>query len=137
MGSSRGGACTKLSEHGLHSRFRVLTLGAGELATGVAHRLYRAGFTIIMTELSEPRAVRRTASFSECAFERTVSVEGVKATRVRSAEEALSTVAGRACQLPIPVIIDPDAATLAVVAPTVLIDGRMAERNLGDPRTHP
>ena len=37
----------------------VLIRGAGDLATGVAVRLYRCGFQVVMTELPQPLAVRR------------------------------------------------------------------------------
>ena len=41
----------------------ILIRGAGDLATGVALRLHRCGFSIIMTELPAPTAVRRTVAF--------------------------------------------------------------------------
>lgn len=46
----------------------LLIRGAGEMATGVAHRLFCAGFVhnIIMSEVSNPLAVRRAVSFCEC-----------------------------------------------------------------------
>ena len=37
----------------------VLIKGAGDLATGVAHRLYGVGVSVVMTELEAPTAVRR------------------------------------------------------------------------------
>lgn len=41
----------------------VLIKGAGDLATGTALRLYRAGFSVIMTDLEQPTAVRRSVAF--------------------------------------------------------------------------
>ena len=43
----------------------VLIKGAGDLASGVACRLYRSGFSVVMTDLPQPTAIRRTVSFSE------------------------------------------------------------------------
>ena len=44
----------------------VLIKGAGDLATGTAVRLYWAGIPVVMTEVAQPTAVRRTVAFSQC-----------------------------------------------------------------------
>ena len=121
----------------MSSRLTVVILGAGDLATGVAHRLYRAGFDLVLTELPEPRAVRRLVSFSECVFQGRCEVEGVKAVRVASAAEAAALLRSveRDADPPVPVVVDYDGRALAaireVLAPQVLVDARMAKRNLG------
>ena len=43
----------------------VLIKGAGDLAAGTAVRLYRAGIKVVMTEVAQPTAVRRTVAFSQ------------------------------------------------------------------------
>ena len=43
----------------------VIIRGAGDIATGIALRLHRAGFQIIMTDLPQPTSIRRTVCFSE------------------------------------------------------------------------
>ena len=43
----------------------ILIRGAGDIATGIALRLYRAGFQIVMTDLPQPTSIRRTVCFSE------------------------------------------------------------------------
>lgn len=111
---------------------RVLIRGAGDLATGVAHRLYRAGFEVYMTELPEPLAVRRTVAFAECVFRGRWCVEGVWAARVDTAEEALRLVGAEPGV--IPVIVDPEGRSRLVLEPAVLVDARMAKRNLGTTR---
>lgn len=111
---------------------RVLIRGAGDLATGAAHRLYLAGFQVVMTELPEPLAERRTAAFAECVFRGRWCVEGVWAARVDTAEEALSQMDAEPGV--IPVIVDPEGRSRRVLKPTVLVDARMAKRNLGTTR---
>ena len=37
----------------------VLIRGAGDIATGIALRLYRAGMQVVMTDLPRPTAIRR------------------------------------------------------------------------------
>ena len=41
----------------------VLIRGAGEMASGVAHRLHRSRFKICLLEIEHPLAVRREVSF--------------------------------------------------------------------------
>ena len=105
----------------------VAILGAGDLASGVAHRLRRAGFSVVMTELAEPRALRRAVSFASAVTEGQVTVEGVVARRARSAGGARRILAQGA----IPVMVDPEARLALSLRPEVLVDARMAKRNLG------
>ena len=42
---------------------RVLIKGAGDLASGIAVRLYHSGFQVIMTETGEPTTIRRYVRF--------------------------------------------------------------------------
>ena len=112
---------------------KVLVRGAGDLATGVGFRLYRAGFPVLMTELAEPRAVRRTVSFSECVFTGQCLVEGVKAIRAESVAEAESSLARGLAD--IAVIVDTEGRALAEAGAAVVVDARMAKRrNLGTTR---
>jgi xanthine dehydrogenase accessory factor len=105
----------------------VLIKGAGDLASGVAARLYRSGFPIAMTELAQPMMVRRTVSFGEAVYEGEFVVEGILARRVSSADEARRVVARRG----IPVVVDPDAGLRDALAPSVVVDAIMAKRNTG------
>ena len=43
----------------------VVIRGAGYIASGIALRLYRAGIRLVLTDLPNPTAVRRTVCFSE------------------------------------------------------------------------
>ena len=47
----------------------ILIRGAGDLASGVALRLHRSGLNVVMTELAQPLAVRRTVSYAEAVYE--------------------------------------------------------------------
>ena len=42
----------------------ILIRGAGDIATGIALRLHRAGMQVVMTDLPHPTAIRRTVCFS-------------------------------------------------------------------------
>ena len=65
----------------------ILIKGAGDLATGVAHRLKRCGFDIVMTEISKPTTVRRTIAFSQAVYDGSVEVEGIKAILVNNIKD--------------------------------------------------
>jgi len=109
----------------------VLVKGAGEMATGVAHRLASSHFKVCMTEVSNPQAVRREVAFSEAIFDLEKEVEGMTAKRVESA--AHTSDAWREGKIPI--LIDPDAKVRDLLKPDVLIDATLAKKNLGTKMT--
>ena len=107
----------------------VLIKGAGDLASGVAARLYRCGFPVVMTELPHPLMVRRTVAFGEAVYEGEVVVEGITARRVEDVRRGPVWPSPRQV---IPVLVDPQAAlACAELAPAVLVDAVMAKRNTG------
>lgn len=65
---------------------RVIIKGAGEMATGVAHRLHQSGFEIIMTDITQPTTIRRRVAFSRAIGEGKAEIEGVVARRTSSDE---------------------------------------------------
>lgn len=105
----------------------VLIKGAGDLATGVAHRLKKCGFDIIMTEISEPTTVRRTVAFSQAVYDNNVEVEDIKATLVSEVEEAKKVTK----QGNIAVIVDEKAEIIKELKPDVVVDAIIAKENLG------
>ena len=115
----------------LFSEQRVLIKGAGDLATGVATRLYRAGFSIVMTELARPLAVRRTVAFAEAIYCDQVVVEAIYARHVDW--EALPAILADpgAWRQAIPVVVDPGAEVIRAFHPTIVVDAVMAKRNVG------
>ena len=55
----------------------ILIRGGGDLASGVALRLHRAGLNVAIAELSQPLAVRQTVSFATAIYEKEIKVEGI------------------------------------------------------------
>lgn len=103
---------------------RILVRGGGDLASGVALRLYRAGWHVLITELAQPLAVRRLVSFSDAVYAGKTQVEEVAAVLVDNEDGALTSLNARQ----IPVMIDPEVRTRRWFAPHVLIDARMEKR---------
>ncbi|WP_228130136.1 selenium-dependent molybdenum cofactor biosynthesis protein YqeB [Desulfotalea psychrophila] len=111
----------------------VVIRGAGDLATGVALRLYRAGFKrILMLEQEKPLAVRRTVSFSEIVYAKGHRVEEVGAILATSQADVLSAWKGG----DIPVLVDPELSCLAEMDVDILVDAILAKKNLGTRRDH-
>ena len=102
----------------------VLIRGGGDLASGVAFRLHKAGFRIVIAELPKPLTVRRLASFSEAIYSGEITVEGINAKRVNEVDDPLRVLQllskGR-----IPVMVDPDGKSIQAIHPTVIVDARM------------
>jgi xanthine dehydrogenase accessory factor len=105
----------------------VIIKGAGDLATGVAFRLYKCNLDVIMTEICLPLVVRRKVAFAEAVYDGTVTVEGIKAGLASTVNHALEMLAERT----IPVLVDPDANVVKILHPLVVVDARVAKRNLG------
>lgn len=108
------------------SDFLVLLRGGGDLATGVAHRLHQAGFTVMVAELPQPLCVRRAVSFAEAVYAGQTTVEGVTA---RLAPEPAAGLA-YAVLNEVPVIVDPAGLTLRQLRPSIVVDARLAKRPL-------
>jgi xanthine dehydrogenase accessory factor len=105
----------------------VAVKGAGDLASGVIHRLVRAGFAVMATELAQPTVVRRTVAFAEAVALGTITVEGVTARLVTSQEEVYAAIArGEA-----PVIVDAGGTMLKQIRPTVLVEATLSKYNSG------
>ena len=105
----------------------VAVKGAGDLATGVIHRLSRAGFAIIATELAEPTVVRRTVAFAEAVTRGEMIVEDVTARLATSLQDIQSTLASGL----IPIVVDPDGTLLKQVHPSILIEATLSKHNSG------
>ena len=106
---------------------RVAIKGAGDLASGVAFRLWRSGFQVVMTELAQPLAIRRAAVFAEAVYAGRTAVEGVEAVRADSIPEVEAAWQARA----IPVLVGASPEMVAALRPTVIVDAIMAKRNVG------
>ncbi len=106
----------------------IVIKGAGEMASGIAHRLFSANLTrICMTEIARPLAVRRTVAFSEAVYEGSAKIEGIGASLIAKITDLETTWA----QGMIAVMVDPSWSIIESLKPDVVIDAIMAKRNLG------
>lgn len=108
----------------------VVIRGAGDIASGIALRLFRAGMQVVMCDLAQPTSIRRTVCFSEAIRLGETRVEGVRG--VLCADAASARVAAAAGN--VAVLVDPEAASVRELAPDALVDAILAKRNLGTTR---
>jgi len=103
---------------------KALVRGGGDLASGVARRLFLAGCTVVILERPEPLAIRRAVSFATAVYAGRVEVEGVSAQ--------LSDITPSETAEYIAVIVDEDANTISSWQPDVVVDARMLKRTPDD-----
>ena len=133
----------------------IICRGAGDLATGIIHRLHRAGHRVIALETDYPAAIRRQVSFCEAVYDGSAAVEGVTARLVPAladAESDTETYSGEndtpAAHIvsekwdssaieavleagEVPLLIDPKGESIALLKPDVVVDAIIAKKNLG------
>lgn len=105
----------------------ILIKGAGDIATGVAWRLRRCGFPVVMTEVAEPTVVRRNAAFAEAVYEGMVTVEGITAQLLEIPAQIYASLKYKL----VPVVVDPQAEMIRELKPEVVVDAIIAKKNTG------
>ncbi|NWG17024.1 MAG: EF2563 family selenium-dependent molybdenum hydroxylase system protein [Chloroflexi bacterium] len=108
-------------------RALVLVRGGGDLASGAIYRLHRAGFPVIVTELAQPLLVRRAVCYGSAIYEGVMEIDGVSAQRAETDHAVGAMLASGV----VPVLADPDGQAIRRLSPAVVLDGRMAKKNLG------
>ena len=133
----------------------IICRGAGDLATGIIHRLHRAGHRVIALETDYPAAIRRQVSFCEAVYDGSAAVEGVTARLVPALTDAeidTETYSGindtPAAPIAsekwdssaikavleageVPLLIDPKGESITLLKPDVVVDAIIAKKNLG------
>ena len=113
----------------MNKKILIICRGGGDLATGIVHRLFRAGFPVLVLETDRPAAIRRQVSFSEAVYDGTATVEGVTAERIASADRASVNHVleeGR-----VPLLVDPEGSSIPLLKPDIVVDAIIAKKNLG------
>lgn len=108
----------------LFSKHLVVIRGGGDLGTGVAYRLNRAGFPVVVLEIAEPLAIRRPVAAASAVAEGQVEIEGMEARRVETTQEAGELARSGA----IAVLVSPGLPT--EISQFGVVDARLAKRNI-------
>ena len=128
--------------------FPIVVRGGGDLATGTIHKLYQAGFPVIVLETANPSAIRRYVAFSEAVYEGEWTVEGVTAVLAEDFAEAqeiledgkIPVLIDPHCKIleeiqpqagEIPLLVDANGECLRNWKPQAVVDAILAKKNLG------
>ena len=109
----------------LFAEHLVVVRGGGDLATGVVYRLAKAGFPVLVLELSAPLAIRRPVSVASAVSEGRMTVEGLEAVLVQDVADVAAVARSRE----VPVLVSPSLPHMAW-QPSVVVDARLAKRNI-------
>lgn len=105
----------------------IVVRGGGDMATAVIHRLWRAGFRVLVLETDRPSAIRRQVAVSEAVYDGRAIVEGMTAVRIdRPSQCEIIWKRGH-----VPLLVDSQAACIEALKPAVVVDAMIAKRNLG------
>jgi selenium-dependent molybdenum hydroxylase system YqeB family protein len=105
----------------------VIIRGGGDIATGTIYKLYQAGFSVLITEISHPSAIRRNVAFSECVYEGTQTIEGCTCYLANDITQAKQFLEEGKLTL----LVDETMECLSYFKPDALVDGILAKKNLG------
>ena len=99
----------------------VAIKGAGDLASGIALRLWRSGYRVILSELPVPLCIRRTVAFADAVIDGSAKVEDAEGVLIRDISETRTAWdSGK-----LPVIVDENAEQLLSLHPDVMVDARL------------
>ena len=105
----------------------IIVRGGGDLATGTIHRLWSAGFPILVLETENPAAIRRQVAVSEAIYDGKTVIEGMSGIHIEHCDQAQDIIARGA----VPVLVDPKGTSIQKLHPAVVVDATLAKKNLG------
>jgi xanthine dehydrogenase accessory factor len=103
----------------------VVIRGGGDIGTGVALRLYNSGFEVVITEVEQPRVIRREVAFASAVYDGRTTVEGVDGVKAATVEEVVKLLREPA----IPVVVDPNCTIAVGLKAGVVVDARITKNN--------
>lgn len=105
----------------------VVIRGGGDIATGIAYRLHRCGFKVLVLEIEKPLVVRVKVAFAQALIDGEIVVEEVKAVKAQNIDDIHNIWNSG----DVPVIVDSDCQILNEIKPIALVDATLAKKNLG------
>lgn len=129
-GGRHSQACTRPETMGMRAFLEgdmtsVLVRGSGDIGSAAAHRLFTAGYAVVIHESPQPTATRRGMAFTDAVFDGCTFLEGVEAGRVDDLAALLRLLEQRAA---IPGVVVDLIERLSVITVDVGVDTRKRER---------
>jgi xanthine dehydrogenase accessory factor len=111
----------------LHRTLRIVIKGGGDLGSGIAWRLHRSKFQVLITDIEQPTTIRRTVAFASAIYDGAITVEGIRGQRIYQCNDI-----ERVWRLgELPVIEDNSGQFARKIKPDVLVDATLAKKNMG------
>jgi len=100
----------------------IAVRGSGDVASAVAHLLYKNSHPVIIHEIPKPSATRRRMSFCDAVFDGTSTLDGVSAQCIDDSSKWISLLENHRL---IPITTLELSIILDVLKPDILVDARM------------
>jgi xanthine dehydrogenase accessory factor len=104
----------------------VLVRGTGDIGSAVAHRLFQAGYAVMIHDMPQPSATRRGMALTDAVFDGRAALAGIEAVRLDDVDDIMDALATR---FAVPVTVGDFSALVTAVGPDILVDGRMRKRS--------
>ena len=104
------------------SDLRILIRGANDVGSAVAHRLFRAGYSVVIREISQPAATRRRMSFTDAVFDGQAVLDGMEAQLIKRLYLLRGALVAHQV---IPVVVKDFHELMQTLHPHILVDARM------------
>ncbi len=116
----------KCSEASDHTNCHVVVRGGNDIASAVAHRLFTAGYPVMILEAPQPLTVRRGMAYASAVYEGRTTLDGVTGEHAPTVERARELLRSRSA---IPVVAVADEEFLSSLKPNVIVDARLRKKD--------
>jgi xanthine dehydrogenase accessory factor len=101
---------------------RILIRGANDVGSAVAHRLFTAGYSVVIHEDPQPTTSRRGMSFTDAVYDGHAALDGVEAQWITSSHLLRDRLVTHRV---VPVLVTDFHELLKTLRPQILVDARM------------
>jgi len=101
---------------------RILVRGANDVGSAVAHRLFMAGYPVVIHEMPQPTTTRRRMSFTDAIFDGRAMLDGIESQFIKRSYLLRDALAAHQV---IPVVVKDFHQLLKTLSPAILVDARM------------
>jgi xanthine dehydrogenase accessory factor len=98
----------------------ILIRGGNDIASAVAHRLFTAGYPVVILEASQPPTVRRAMAYASAVYDGHITLHDVRGEHAPTPERTAELLNSRTA---IPVV-----TSAGGLAPAVIVDARYRKR---------
>lgn len=101
---------------------RILVRGANDIGSAVAHRLFGAGYSVVIHEMPQPSTTRRRMSFTDAIFDGRAVLDGLEAQLIKRLYLLRGALVAHQV---ISVVVKDFHQLMQTLHPQILVDARM------------